>query len=315
MLELNSKNIKLFMLKKIFSFLAVLGLIILGVLFFTSTSQGESFKGWLREKFLKEENVEKYGDILENDKVGGIFKKAKEEIRNEEKVFSFSYVGDVESGYETYARILKMVEAGGENFLIVGGDLTEKGTTEEFQKFKEFSEENFKKDYYPLPGNHDILKDGDGSGFNDFFGYRYKAFDYESAHFVLLDNSSAARGFDSEQLDWLENDLENNGRKFTFLFMHRPLDVPLASFVLGKDNELKEENVKRFKEILKKYRIDAIFSSHIPGYLEYKVEGIPFYASGGGGTPQKYGFLNDDFHYLKIRVQEDRFEVEKIDLD
>lgn len=231
--------------------------------------------------------------------------------------FSFDVVADIEPEYSTYEQHLSDINNDGSRFLVVNGDVTPKGFDKEFRLYQSFTDERLDIPFHTVPGNHDILQDGDTSTFASAFGYRYMSFDYANAHFVLLDNASAARGFDDEQLTWLLDDLQKNTKPFVFVFMHRPLDVPFASFVLGKDNELSEENIANFLEILRAHEVDAIFAAHVPGFIEYTLQDleIPVYASGGGGSPSSVDFLEQDYHYLHVRVSDESFAVEKVDLE
>lgn len=249
-------------------------------------------------------------DRLERDvkqELGGV-------LGVEDSTFMFDVVADIEPEYSTYERHLRAMNDDGARFVIVNGDLTSKGTAEQFREFDSFTDDRLDVPFHVTPGNHDILQDGDTSTFAAHFGYRYRSFDYNNSHFILLDNASAARGFDAEQLQWLKDDLRANTKPFVFLFMHRPLDAPFANVILGKDNELHEENVAAFYDIVRDANVDAIFAAHIPGYLEYTLEdvGIPVYASGGGGSPSSISFLEQDDHYLRVRVSDADVRVEKV---
>ena len=231
--------------------------------------------------------------------------------------FSFDVIADIEPEYSTYEKLLGQIREDGSRMLIVNGDITDKGTREQFLEYQTFTDERLDIPYYTVPGNHDILQDGDTSTFASVFGKRYESFDYNNSHFVLLDNASAARGFDDEQLAWLASDLESTKADHVFLFMHRPLNVPFASAVLGKNNELKEGNIQLFLDTIKDHDIDMIFGAHVPGYLQYTLESVdvPVYASGGGGTPPSIGFLESDFHYLHVNVRGDDVSVKKVELE
>lgn len=227
--------------------------------------------------------------------------------------FSFDVIADIEPDYTIYGRHLDSIQHDGSRFLIVNGDITARGTTEQFEYFRAFTDERIDIPFHPVPGNHDILQDGDTSTYAGVFGHRFTSFDYGNAHFVLLDNASAARGFDDEQLAWLDADLRASNAAHTFVFMHRPIDVPFAQLVLGKENELKEENIQKLLDVLTQHDISAIFAAHVPGYLHYTLRstGIPVYASGGGGSESSVSFVEQEYHYLHIGVHDSDFTVEK----
>ncbi len=111
-------------------------------------------------------------------------------------------------------------------------------------------------------GNHEC--DGPGKGWwleglypgvvpdlegEDWGRYRYWSFDYRGFHFICLDQHKCYGGswyFDylsPEQWQWLEQDLEANRGKTTFVFFHEPVvDMPggVPHFFFGEGQKLME---------------------------------------------------------------------------
>lgn len=95
---------------------------------------------------------------------------------------------------------------------------------------------NLMKDLKPplfnLPGNHEHPWQIDISSplynrgaFKHFLGPLYYSFNYSGWHFVMLEatiSSEVQSGFDDEQLNWLEKDLNLAKDKPTMIFTHQP---------------------------------------------------------------------------------------------
>lgn len=124
-------------------------------------------------------------------------------------------------------------------FVVATGDLVmdanplknEEDVTKYFQLYIDLMK-NLKPPLFNLPGNHEHPWQIDNSSplynrgaFKHFFGPLYYSFNYSGWHFVMLEatiSSEVRSGFDDEQLNWLEKDLNLAKDKPTILFTHQP---------------------------------------------------------------------------------------------
>ncbi len=237
-------------------------------------------------------------------------------------------------------------------FLIHLGDFeSRRGDRESIERFKERLK-NLKMRCYPVKGHyevaeqkgsffslppfHQILENNQDftRDYNALFDLKesYYSFDHRDLHVILLDNSlgtfhvKAGDDIRSEQLNWLEKDLEETARKVaagavrhTIVCAHMPLPSPSPDITVhdmleyvtrhyAEGKPLAESCARHFWEILGKYReksrIARLFFAHDRRYVSYQQKGFPVTITGGGGAPlvpeEKGGF----YHYLIIKVTE-----------
>ncbi len=237
-------------------------------------------------------------------------------------------------------------------FLLHLGDLElTRGGRESLERFKERLK-GLKIKCYITKGNHELAPQK-GSFFSlpsiqqvlrnnqdvtreyvSFFDLKesYYSFDHRDLHVIVLDNSlgtfqvKAGDEARSEQILWLEKDLEETARKvqaglirYTILCAHIPLPSPSPEVTIhdmleyvtrhyAEGRPLVDETAKIFWEILEKYReksrISRLFFAHDHRYVSYQQKGFPVTITGGGGAPliaeERGGF----YHYLIMTVTE-----------
>jgi hypothetical protein len=116
--------------------------------------------------------------------------------------------------------------------VLLGDDQYPAGSLEGFQKFFHPTWGRFKDKIWPSAGNHEYATPG-AKGYFDYFGARagepgkgYYSFDLGSWHLIALNTSDGCKavpcGEGSEQLKWLEEDLQKSDKKCTLGFWHYP---------------------------------------------------------------------------------------------
>lgn len=245
--------------------------------------------------------------------------------KGEDESFSFIVVSDSENEGENlspvFKKIIREANESEARFLIHLGDFVSCGKELEYQEFKNYLDQNLKIPYYLVPGNHDILQDKETKSiFQKYFGKLYYSFNFENAHFIVLDNSNNKQGFSEEQIAWLDRDLkENYSQKQIFIFMHRPIDVPFVEKVDisdGATNKAKE-SYKKFSNLIKNYPVSEIFAGHVHVYFTYKLQNIPVTITGGGGSKPNLAFWDTTssfFHYLLVKVRKNSHTVKVIEI-
>jgi Icc protein len=128
---------------------------------------------------------------------------------------------------------------------------------------------------YLTPGNHDIWSDLSEKLFRKYSGHPpHYSFDYEQAHFTILDNSRADQ-FSTAELAWLEADLRVHEKQpVKFLFSHRP------SWLI---EVLLKNPQSRVHQLANKYGVQYVVSGHIHQMLHADFEGVTYLSMPSAG--------------------------------
>lgn len=164
---------------------------------------------------------------------------------------------------------------------------------------------------YPTMGNHEE---------DSLFYYRYfsslggrgtnYSFDWGAAHFIVCKIDEG----DSEQVEWLEQDLANNSAAgFTVVSHHVP---PFSSTTsdTGGIPYLQESVVPLFE----KYGVDLVISGDVHSYQHHIRNNIHYLISAGGGEkPYDYGLplegmtltLLKTYNFSRLRLENNRMHI------
>jgi hypothetical protein len=154
--------------------------------------------------------------------------------------FRFSILGDRTGGAtaEIYGRVWREIDLLHPDFVINVGDTIQGGSDEkapsEWTELRPLWARYSHYPHYFTPGNHDVWSEVSRQIYERESGRASQySFNYQDAHFVVLDNSRTA-DLSEEQLDFLERDLEaNKDRRPKFVFFHRPFWIPLLMLAQG----------------------------------------------------------------------------------
>jgi len=163
--------------------------------------------------------------------------------------------------------------------------------------------------YYQVPGNHDTHSKAARRIYGRRFGRFYRSFDHGDCHFVLLDNTEDERwGYMSPaQLSWLRSDLKETQARVVFVFLHFPIWEPERITPAYYDFWL-----KTLHPLFKESRVQAVFGGHYHTYGPTReFDGIRYFITGGGGAELRpeYKKSGGEYHFMKIKVAGDSFEV------
>lgn len=190
--------------------------------------------------------------------------------------------------------------------LLLGDTQYEKGELAAFEKSwaHNWGRKELREISYPAVGNHEYKTKG-ASGYFDYFGSRagerdkgYYSFNLGTWHLVAL-NSAGHNGCrpvpcaeGSQQVKWLQKDLEQNDSACTLAFWHRPL------FTSGLHSNARD--LRPFWTHLYENRADVILNGHSHQYERYSRQrpdgqpdperGIMQFVVGTGGKNLK-GFV------------------------
>ncbi len=207
--------------------------------------------------------------------------------------FSFAVMGDSLGRNNTFKNILKKLNKSEPLFAANLGDLVNDGKRKEYRRVRR-QIGLFKYPLFFALGNHDVLWWG-RMVYQEYFGPTYYSFDFRDAHFIFLDNASGR--IDDRQFRWLEEDLQQNTKTRTFVFMHLPPFDPRPDKYHAMNRRL---NAQYFMHLASKYRVDRVFCSHIHEYLREERDGVVYIITGGAGAELR----NPDayYHYVQITV-------------
>ena len=147
--------------------------------------------------------------------------------------------------------------------------------------------------YWPVLGNHEYNKDPGASNYLAHFDLpgneRWYSFDFENAHFAVLDSQAIVNGNTEDtlaQAEWLEADLQaSQGQDFIFVSFHHPV---YSESHHGDADEFWGQGANKtginFVELFEKYGVDVVFEGHAHSYEKFYNNGIYYIVTGGGGA-------------------------------
>ncbi len=161
---------------------------------------------------------------------------------------------------------------------------------------------------YYAPGNNDIFNEISRKIYTERTGQqRYYSFDYQSIHFIVLDNSTASDWDEmgTDQLEWLEkNLLDHKTAPVTCLFIHKPFWYD--TFQMNESN--------RMHDLFVKYGVDWVFSGHFHRYVSAVRDGIHYVMVGSSGGHLGSNEAHGDFYqygYLTLKNGKLQFSLIK----
>jgi outer membrane protein assembly factor BamB/3',5'-cyclic AMP phosphodiesterase CpdA len=157
------------------------------------------------------------------------------------------------------------------SFMINMGDVTETGSSTEYDLFREYATTlPFK--VYAAMGNHESRwQDRQGSLFAKHFGNKNYSFDYGSWHFLVLDTTYPGQTLgtlDPATIAWIEQDLSSiPPDRPVAVFSHHPFCYEPRAF---------QDSDDAFVELLDRYPIRVVFSGHGHSFITWKAQGRTF---------------------------------------
>jgi Icc protein len=159
------------------------------------------------------------------------------------------------------------------------------------------------------PGNHDIWSDASARAFEKFTKHpTHYSFDYQQAHFTVLDNSRSD-DLSAAELAFLEKDLQLHATQpMKFIFSHRPSWI--LHVVLG-------DSSFPLHQLAKRYGVKYVVAGHLHQMLHFELDGITYLSMASAG-----GHLREDKAYGKgwffahtlvtVKGQTAHFEIKEL---
>lgn len=209
--------------------------------------------------------------------------------------FEFAIIGDRtgEAVPGVYAQVCREVNAHHPRFAISVGDTIQGGNDATVNKEWETA---LKKvafyDACPLfltPGNHDVWSAASAAAFERYSRHPlHYSFDYNGAHFTVLDNSRTEQ-FSPGELEFLKKDLElHKDQHPKFVFSHRPSWI--LQLVLSNPNF-------PLHQIAKQYGVNYVIAGHLHQMLRFQLDGVTYLSmvSSGGHLREDKAYKNGFF--------------------
>ena len=200
------------------------------------------------------------------------------------------------------------------NFCIINGDLVFYPTMDTYRDFLS-RWRRIKVPTLVIPGNHEIEAQGRSIYYTVFGGFYY-SLEVGNSFLIMLDDSNG-RSLGREQTLWLRRQLEKSLKfRHRFIFLHVPLRDPRYNRT-SYSHSLRNHNlVNVLENLFLKYKVTAVFASHIHAYYEYSMDGVRYIITGGGGArlsvdDPAHGF----FHYVRVSVRGDRVRIEPVKVE
>jgi Icc protein len=155
---------------------------------------------------------------------------------------------------------------------------------------------------YLTPGNHDIWSDLSEKLFRKYSGHEpHYSFDYQQAHFTILDNSRDEQ-FSAAELAFLESDLRAHEKQpIKFVISHRP------SWII--DVLLKNPH-NAVHQLAKTYGVQYVISGHVHQMIHANLEGIEYLSMpSAGGHLRASMKYEDGWFFAHTLVEISGYEV------
>lgn len=208
--------------------------------------------------------------------------------------FRIAAMADIQTALPTVNDVFEQISAITDlRFVVVMGDLTERGGLEEYDLLDR-QLESLAIPFYTTLGNHELW--GDDSRFFGRFGRASFHFDFKGAAFSFVDSGNA--GLDPLVEDWLDGWLAKaKDQPHIFLTHIPPLDPTGTRYGAFRSTR----DAMRLLARLAEGNVDLTLYGHIHTYLQFENAGIPAYISGGGGADPMLGD-GIDRHFLIIEI-------------
>jgi 3',5'-cyclic-AMP phosphodiesterase len=218
--------------------------------------------------------------------------------------FTFVILGDRtgEAQPGAYEQVWQEAAAQHPAFLVATGDTIEGGQDStapgEWQEVEKIWKPYRPIPLYLTPGNHDIWSAISEQLYLKYSGHplRY-SFDYEQAHFTVLDNSRSDQ-LSAQELDYLEADLKAHASaSVKLIFSHRP------SWIV---NVALQNPDFRLHRLARQYGVQYVIAGHVHQMLRFELEGVTYLSmpsSGGHLRLSKAYEAGWFFGYSRVQVK------------
>lgn len=223
--------------------------------------------------------------------------------------FRFALLSDVQEAIDEVSDIFERLNLEPDvRFLLGAGDLTERGSVEELERYQR-ELEALDVPYFTTLGNHELGQSP--SRYHDYFGRGSFQFGFRGVSFTLLDSASAT--LDPIVYDWLDGWLKAAERRVHVVGMHIP---PLDPIGVRNGAFASRPEAAKLLAKLAEGRVDLTVYGHIHSYYSFENAGIPAYISGGGGAiPERFDEVGRHFLVFDIDPEHGVVGERRVEID
>jgi Icc protein len=225
------------------------------------------------------------------------------------KPFRFAVMSDVQEAIDDVQDIYDVLNLEPDvDFLLGAGDLTQRGTAEQLERFAR-ELESLRIPYYTTLGNHELGQSP--TLYHQYFGRGSQSFAYKGVRFTLLDSASAT--LDPIVFDWLEDWLTLGANQLHVVAMHIP---PLDPIGVRNGAFASRNEAAKLLARLATAGVDLTLYGHIHSYYRFDNAGIPAFISGGGGAiPERFDQIGRHFLVVDADPVAQSFQVRVVRVD
>jgi predicted phosphodiesterase len=224
--------------------------------------------------------------------------------------YTFYVIGDTVGRSDILEEFISRSKERKPAFLVHVGDFVRYPSLDEHRFFiAEIAETGFNRPIFLVPGNHDIPPDWPSSKelFENLYGPTNFYFRFRDSLFIFLSSQKNKSFLNS--LKFLEEILRSDSSQahYRFIFLHYlPGFYPDMSI---KDNKEAERLLEeRLLDLLKRYKVNYVFTGHLHTYYREKVGDCIFITPGSGGSTIRRQEIDPNYHSLEITVNPEQIK-------
>jgi Icc protein len=223
--------------------------------------------------------------------------------------FRIALMSDVQEAIDRVSDVFDRINREPDlEFLLGAGDLTERGSREELERYQR-ELLGLQIPYYTTLGNHELGQDP--TLYHEYFGRGNQSFEYRGVFFTLIDSASAT--LDVTTYEWLDGWLDRARDDVHLISMHIP---PIDPIGVRNGSFASRAEASKLLGSLARAEVDLTVYGHIHSYYQFENAGIPAYISGGGGAiPERFDGIGRHFMVFELAAGEGVGEREVVRVD
>lgn len=224
--------------------------------------------------------------------------------------WQFLFYADVQEAIDRVHDLYRSMNAqSAARFALIGGDLTERGSDAELERF-ERETKSLQIPVYSTLGNHE-LGHGDGAPYQQRFGLASSHFRFRGVGFSLLDSASATIA--PEIYERLDGWLDDSRDQLHVVSMHVP---PIDPVGVRSGSFSSKNEAQRLLVRLAEAGVDVTLYGHVHSYYAFSNAKIPaFIAGGGGAIPERFDNIGRHYLVLDVTPQTQTLRVALVRID
>jgi glycosyltransferase involved in cell wall biosynthesis len=237
--------------------------------------------------------------------------KIKTRLRNKTS-FSFAVLGNIENSIDIFdRRLLPLINAKKPDFVIFAGNSVMDGAEDKYGALYK-TLEKLDSPFLLAVGDNEVSDFG-AKRFYRHIGPYYFSFRAGNACFIFLDTSGQTS--EKWQREWLLAQLEDaRSCRYTFVVMNQPLiGQHRKKKIFFKKYQMSESYRRFLVQTFADGGVDAVFSAGRDFFRRETIQGVPYFATGGGGGEISLK-KNPFYHFIEVKVDPRGLDVQTVPL-